>query len=164
MKTKFLALVMVIATLVLLTGCLSTTERTIKDKAGNKVTIDQNNGKLKLKDKTGERSAEFGDNVKLPKDFPKDIPIYKGAKVQTSISTKNDKGTTKIVSFEVEASQKKVSDFYQKALNKSGYRISGTFSSNKLTTFSADRDNAKVVMSIAQNKNKSIVSINVTEK
>jgi len=164
MKKRLLALALIISALFLLSGCLSTTEKTVTDKNGNKVTVDGKNGKLKIKNKKGEGQAEFGDNVKLPKDFPKDIPIYKGAKINTAITTKNDSGTSKMVTFEVKSSLQKITDFYQKELNNSGYRISGTFSSNKLATFTAEKDNTKLVMSIAQNKNKSIVSINVTEK
>lgn len=164
MKKRFFAVALIAATLFLLSGCLGMTEKTIKDKAGNKVTIDEKNGKINLKNKEGKTSAEFGENVKLPKDFPKDIPIYKGEKIKTAMSTKDDQGTAKLVTFEVSDSLEKVGDFYQKELNDSGYRISGTFSADKLTTFSAEKDNTKVVMSIAQDKDKTIVSINVSEK
>ena len=108
MKKNLLAIALIVAALFLLSGCLSMTEKTVKDKDGNKVTIDENKGKVKIKDKTGETSAEFGGSGKLPKGFPKDIPIYKGAKIETSISSKNEQGTTKLVSFEVKSSLQKV--------------------------------------------------------
>jgi len=164
MKRRLLALSLIVAALFLLSGCLSTPEKTAKDKTGNKVTVDGKNGKVKIKYKKGWSSTESGDNVKLPKGFPKDIPIYKGAKVKTARTLKNYRGTSKLVIFEVKSSLQKVSDFYQKELSDAGYHISGTFSSDKLTSFSAEKDNAKVGIRIFRKNDIISAYINYTKK
>ncbi|HEX21231.1 MAG TPA: hypothetical protein ENH19_01085 [Actinobacteria bacterium] len=164
MKRRLLALSLIVAALFLLSGCLSTTERTVKDKAGNKATIDKKNVKVKIKDKNGETSAELGGSGKLPKGFPRDVPIYKGAKIKTSISTKNEQGNGQMVTIEANSTLKKVGDFYMKELSSSGYKSTGKFSQDNLLTIIYEKDNVSVTVIITQLKDKTSANINVLEK
>jgi hypothetical protein len=54
---------------------------------------------------------------RLPDDFPKDIPLYKDAKILTS--GKSEGITT--VTFEIDDKAKSVGDFYKQIMPKNGY-------------------------------------------
>jgi hypothetical protein len=60
-------------------------------KATNNVDVKRNGGQVTIKSKDGENSVSAGDNVKLPADFPNDVPIYKPStlKYATESSKKN---------------------------------------------------------------------------
>jgi len=62
-------------------------EAAIKAATGNGVQLDQEGEKVTLKTADGDVTVHGGDNVSLPGDFPDDIPLPDGYKVESMLET-----------------------------------------------------------------------------
>ncbi|HEY8490234.1 MAG TPA: hypothetical protein VIO14_04500 [Dehalococcoidia bacterium] len=83
------------------------------------------------------------DNAKLPDNFPKEFPIYEGAKVTftlTSSAGSGQSGNAWTVSWETKDSVEKVTKFYQDNLSKNQWTISATSTDSSGASFFIDRD------------------------
>ena len=94
-------------------------------------------GKVTFTDtKTGQTINIGGE--KLPDTFPKDFPIYPGAKVVSSVSNiQQGKGNGLLVTFTIPSGQglNKVVPFYKSGLNTSGWTITSSFDSDTIQTW-----------------------------
>jgi hypothetical protein len=54
-----------------------------------------------------------GEGVKLPDDFPKDVPVYPGAKIASSVSAARTDTAGHMVTFQTSDSPEKVAAFYK---------------------------------------------------
>jgi hypothetical protein len=112
---------------------------TYKTKDGE-VTVNQKNGQATIEGNTKEgkfkvSSGEQG--VALPDDFPKDVPIYKGATVKTAMQTKD----MVMVHFRVPtASFAEVAKYYQDELKGQGWEIEATVNLGEASTVSAKKE------------------------
>lgn len=83
-------------------------ERAIEESGGGDVDVELNSGKL-------------------PEDFPKEFPVYRGAKVVSSVKgqdlTGRQGGTGWLVNFETKDDTEKVTAFYQENLAKSPWTL-----------------------------------------
>ena len=59
-------------------------EKSLKNSGASDAKVDLSQGKMSIKTDTGEMVMSTGDSVSLPADFPKDIYVIKGAKIQTA--------------------------------------------------------------------------------
>lgn len=75
-------------------------------------------------DETGLEGI-FGNGAKVPDDFPKDVPLYPGARPTANMSAAGE-GT--LVVFEVSDGPEKVYDFYQDQLASGGWEIASSAS------------------------------------
>lgn len=67
--------------------------------------------------------GEVSVSGKLPDNFPKDFPIYKGAKVQGSYTGKNEGVSGTVVTWETGDSIDKVKDFYSNAFQSGAWPV-----------------------------------------
>ena len=96
---KYLALLIpALASLAILAGC-GGDSKTVKIPGGGEVSV----------------------SGKLPDNFPKDFPVYKGAKVQGSYTGKNEGVSGTVVTWETGDSIDKVKDFYDKAFQSGAW-------------------------------------------
>jgi hypothetical protein len=65
----------------------------------------------------------------LPKDFPEDFPIFKGAKLTGSVEGEQEGQTGYFVTWETDSSVEEVTDFYKEELDKDPWKTTGTFAS-----------------------------------
>jgi hypothetical protein len=65
------------------------TEGIVNQATGGKVKLDENNNTVSFTDDQNGGSVAFGDNVSIPKDFPKDAPIYPGAKAMGVVMSRS---------------------------------------------------------------------------
>jgi hypothetical protein len=63
-------------------------EKAIERQSGGKAKVDLDASKqtVTIKTKEGEFVAASGEGVKIPADFPKDVPVYKDAKILMAVS------------------------------------------------------------------------------
>lgn len=54
-----------------------------------------------------------GDAVKLPDDFPKDVPVYPGAKIASAVSAAQSGASGHMATFQTSDSPEKVTSFYK---------------------------------------------------
>ena len=71
--------------------------------------------------KVGNVEIQAGGGMKLPDDFPKDLPIYAGAVIKTHVLSKQGDHTTGMLHMEVPATVEKVSEFYRAELKSQGW-------------------------------------------
>ena len=158
---KLLLFILLIA--LFLAGCArNITDKRVERPTGGKVKVDEKKGSVQFKDKQGKGSAEFGDNVKMPEAFPKDIPIYSSAKIKSAISSKSGKSTVVMVTFETRDGIAKVGDYYKGALTANGYGITATQAAGNLITLSAEKKQTKVTISVNGGNNRTAVLISVS--
>lgn len=98
-------------------------------------------GKTKTVSVPGGGKVSVSD--KLPDNFPKDFPVYKGAKIVASYSGKQDNQEGFFVSWETGDAVDKVKSFYSDAFDKGPWKSSGTFDSSDSSVLSASNADAK---------------------
>jgi len=124
------------------------------DTAGKKMTIKD--------DKTGAE-INIGTEGKIPADFPKDFPIYPGAKVEGNISgaeNKAGKGFWLILSTTDDAA--KVAAFYEANLSKSGWEIGSTMNIGSSATWEVTKGDTTGSVIVGSDDNAKGTSIVIT--
>jgi hypothetical protein len=126
-------------------GCGKKTTYTSKD---GEVTVDKSKGEVTFEGKSKDGKVKISANeagVPLPDNFPKDVPIYKGAVVKVA----STQGKTMMVHLNVSASMAEVFKYYQDQLKEQGWEIETTMSlgeGNMLAAKKAERKCTAMVM------------------
>jgi hypothetical protein len=86
-----------------------------------KVSYSSDGKAVEVQTPQGTARVSAGDTASVPADFPKDIPIYPGARVTASFSGSGAGGSGEMVTFETNDPPEKVGAYYKS-------RLSGRFS------------------------------------
>ena len=132
--------------------------------SGCKSPVAKKKSTYNYKNEKSEGRAEVGENLKMPDNFPRDVPVYKNAKVIATNTNKADKTELIIVTLETDDSLKDVGEFYEKELAKNGFDIENRFDTDKSIALSTKKGDMSVVVAITRNNDKTILGINVTTK
>jgi hypothetical protein len=123
---------------------------------GEKIKVDQKIGAVEVtgvgKDGTARVSTD-GKGIALPSNFPKDIPIYSGAKVMSSVEANGEQMLTLQTSDSVE----KVDEYYAKSLKDENWTIEATMKLPQANTYSTKKENRKLSVNIAQGDTTTII-------
>jgi hypothetical protein len=103
--------------------------------------------------------ASIGDEVEIPAEFPKDVPIFPSSTPMASMSSP-DEGM--IVTFKSSEGQQAIFDFYQSSLVDGGWKIVEDAVYTSQFSLDATKDNRKVSVVVAGTQGDSRVSIIVT--
>lgn len=119
MSKKILILMVVSA--VFSVGCAQkvaekAVERAIEKETGGKAKVNTQEGTMELETKEGK--VQIGTN-KLPEGFPDDIPVYKDAKITSSL--KAEDGYSLTMNTEGDELQV-IADYYKSELEKEGWK------------------------------------------
>lgn len=101
-----------------LAGC-GGNERTVETGDGT-ITAEQDGEQVRIEGKTEEGrgyEGRFGEDVELPDDFPADVPIYPGARVQGTMLAEGNR----MVTLATSDAAAKVAAFYEERLGASGW-------------------------------------------
>jgi len=104
-------------------------------------------------------NASIGDEVEIPEEFPKDVPIFPGSTPMAFMSAP-DEGI--IVTFKSGEKQQDIFDFYQSSLADDGWEILENSKSSQKLAFDATKANRRVSVMVAGKKGDSRVSVIVT--
>jgi hypothetical protein len=104
-------------------------------------------------------NASIGDEVDIPEEFPKDVPIFPGSTPMAYMSSP-DEGV--IVTFRSSEKQQDIFDFYQSNLTDDGWEILKNPKSGQKLAFDAVKADRRVSVIIAGTKGDSRVSVIVT--
>ncbi len=162
MLGTLLVAVLVLSSMFMLAGCSRLTETATK-KAVEKstgVSVDEEEGKVKVRTKEGEAELEAGEN-KLPDGFPDDFPIYKGAKVASSTKMTLDQGTSYTVQLEAKESVSTVADYYKEALPDAAYKIEGTMETDGNVMYTLEGGG---IVQVMDQQGKTKIQITLMEK
>ena len=109
---------------------------------------------------TGKQfNASIGDEVEIPEEFPKDVPIFPGATPMAFLSAP---GEGIIVTFKSSEEQQDIYDFYQSSLADGGWEVVEDSMFGKQLSFDALKDSRKVSVIVAGTKGDARVSVIVT--
>jgi hypothetical protein len=115
---------------------------------GNNVTVDVAG--------PGGGKYQAGESVKLPADFPKDVPIYSGAKAKAVTTVQQAQN----VHFEVSAAMEKVADFYDTEMPRQGWKVIAAFRQPESCVFSGEK--GKRTVTVGLSRSEGVVQINIT--
>jgi hypothetical protein len=146
-------------------GCAKPSTQS-KEPADASVTVDQGNGKTKTKGRGADGSATNSNarKVKVPEDFPKDIPVYPGATPIIHQSVKN--GRT--LELKTSDAADKVTAFYKEKLKAEGWKQVSESSSQSLkegiTLLSNTKDKHTLSVVISHGENGTSLTLSVSTK
>jgi len=115
--------------------------------------------------KTGQTVNVGGE--KLPDTFPKDFPIYQGAKVISSVSNiQQGKGNGLLVTFTIPSGQglNKVVPFYKSGLSTSGWTITSSFDSDTIQTWAIAKGSTEGSVAITSERDQMTVIVTLGDK
>jgi hypothetical protein len=130
---------------------------------GEKVTVTKSgdNAEITFTGKDGEKmqmtsSAKGGS---LPKNFPKDAPIYPGAAVTISSNAKDGM----MVMLKTSDSLEKVKEFYEKALKEQGWDNENSVNMGQNMMLANKKDNRQLTVQIMSG-DETVIQIVLTEE
>lgn len=128
---------------------------------GQNVNVSGDGKNITVKTDKGDVTINSGGS--LPSDFPKDFPIYPGAKLTGSFSAKgtngeNSKGLS--VVWETNDDAAKIGSFYRSALASAGYTISTEYSQSNSTTLTFEKGDVSGFLGVTKgNDGKTAISV-----
>lgn len=116
-----------------------------------------------IESKTGQ-TVTVG-TEKLPDTFPKDFPVYPGAKVISSVSgIQQDKTNGIIVTFTTTDGLDKVVPFYKSGLSINGWTITSSFDSDSVQTWVIAKGSTQGNVSISSQKDLTTIQVALGDK
>jgi hypothetical protein len=89
---------------------------------GGKLSADGKSVTMESKDENGKKTtAEFSSNANIPEEFPKDIPIPKGAKIKGSVKNADGNNQAIILTYTVDMEIEELSKLYADYIKENGY-------------------------------------------
>ena len=137
-------------------------EEAIEASGGEKVDVDVAEDSLSIKVEDEGVELVMGEQVDVPDDFPKDVPIYPGAKVFGAISLKEDQQFT--VQAKTSDSPDKVVDYYQKELAGNGWIEEMTMSQPELKMLTYSKDGRTVSAMVAKEDEGTVITLTVGKR
>ena len=153
-----------IAVVLTVGGVACSRSRTYTSKDGS-VTVEQNGkdaGSMTFTGKNGEKVAITMDGGKVPDDYPKDVPLYAGAKVIMS-NTASEKHAKHLVMESTDPADK-IADYYKKGLESNGWKIEGTMNMGEMNMFTAAKENRQLVIQIVNSADKRTITQILSDK
>jgi len=158
-RTILLGLILGVA---LVCGCRKSTTYTGPD--GTKATINKS-GKdveITMHGKKGEtvRVAGGEGGVALPEGFPKDVPIYPGAKVAASVKSQDGMHVT----LQTSDAAGKVSAFYKEQMKANGWEMKTTMDMPQGTMLAGEKGGQSLNAMVLSDDKATIVTLTVTKE
>lgn len=124
---------------------------------GESVDIDQEGEKVSIKSEEGEIS--FQEGGELPENFPKDFPIYPGAKLAGSWTASSEETEGVSLIWETSDSINKVTDYYKEKLTELGWESSFTSETEDSMTLMFEKDDTSGFVGITTEDSKTVISL-----
>jgi hypothetical protein len=137
-------------------------KNTYKTKDGE-VTVDRTGGKITIEGKSKEGTVTVTasqNGVALPDNFPKDVPIYKGAVVQVA----STQGKTMLVHLNVDAAVADALKYYQAELKSQGWQIDSTMNMGDGSMLVAKKGHRQCSALVMKQEKGAMVQLSVTQE
>lgn len=126
-------------------------ESLIEGASGGKVDVNAEDGSYSIESEDGTSSIGYGDNQKLPEDFPKDdIPYLKEKAVTFVITSENEGKQTWSVTTSVDESYEEATAFFEDRIKSPEYSETSNFGFGDSKTFYGVKDSYTVSVSITR--------------
>ncbi|MEK7174494.1 MAG: hypothetical protein AAB759_02445 [Patescibacteria group bacterium] len=138
----------------------SASERTLESLTGGKVNVDSGSGEVTVKTDEG---TWVGSN-KLPADFPSDVPLYPGAKVQSSVSAAQEQGGGNYVGLETSDAAASVASWYKAEIVANGWKVTLNMDASGSSLLGGSKDNRELMVTVSEDGGKTTIGIAVSQK
>ena len=130
-------------------------EKVIEAATGGKAQVNTDNGEVTVKTDQGTYST----SDKIPSDFPSDVPVYSGAKVQSSVATSQQQGSGHYLALETTDSLDKVSAWYKSQVVDKGWKIESDATIQGTLILGATKDTRQLSVSVSDDGNGKVAII-----
>ncbi|MBW7864895.1 MAG: hypothetical protein GX580_06960 [Candidatus Hydrogenedens sp.] len=110
----------------------------------------------------GTVTAQYGEGAKLPADFPKDVPVLDGLKIEAAVAN-GDKGEF-TVSGKTTAGMDDVLSFYKDKTTAQGWKETMSMNAGEMYTFMCEKDSRALSVMMVKEEDGTMVSLSVTPK
>lgn len=145
---------------------ISEGQMTITDGEGKKTVSYSGNGdNFTMKTDKGTFTSTSGENAKVPEGFPKDVPIYAGAKVLASSSMPEQ--NTYMVQLESKDTLENVGAYYKKEMAAQGWKEESSMSQagdSPLQMLSCSKGDLAAMIMATSEDGKTMISLTVNKK
>jgi len=136
-------------------------EKSLKNSGASDAKVDLSQGKMSIKTDTGEMVMSTGDSVSLPADFPKDIYVIKGAKIQTALKMPD----RYMIQLSIEQEKSKVANTYVSEMKAQGWTSDTSMDTGDTSIRIFKKDKRQTAVNIAKKDSASEVMLtSTTEK
>lgn len=165
MNKKILTIAGVVAVLVVAGAASqwlgkSATERAIEAATGGNADVDVSDNNVTVKTDQGTWST----SDKLPADFPTDVPVYPGAKVQGSVASAGQDNTGHYAGLETTDALDDVIAWYKKEVKSAGWTIVTDATVNGSLILSATKDSRGLSVTVTKEGDKVVVGLVVANQ
>lgn len=135
-------------------------EKSIESASGGQAKVNISGKDVTVQTKEGTYSS----GTTLPSDWPQDVPVYAGAKVEYSGSSNGKDGRNGYAAVLTSADPSdKVVEFYKKELAAKGWVVTGTQQASGISVITAEKGVQKVGVSLASENNQTRITIGVSQ-
>jgi len=134
-------------------------EKSMKNSGAKDAKVDLSNGKMKIATEDGEVEMSTGDSVSLPADFPKDVHVIKGAKVQMAMKVPQGQ----MVQLQLSQSVKQVASVYDTEMKAQGWTQEAAMDMGEAHSAVYHKDKRQVSLMISKTDDGSEVMITETK-
>ncbi len=115
---------------------------------GGTMTVSGNGEHFSVKDASGKQTVDINANGVTPTNLPDYVPVYPGAKVQSSVVGAGDKGNGGSIVIQTNASIADVVAFYKQKAAASGFSETMNMASAGTTMFTAASSDKKKTIEV----------------
>lgn len=124
------------------------TEGILGKATGGKVDVDKDGEEVRFKDNQTGNEVAYGEDLKVPDNFPKSVPLYPDAKIKgIMISGSEDKNATLTMGTEDELA--KVLAWYEDKMSDGDWQQDQSWSFDGMETRSYSKGEEKIALSIS---------------
>jgi len=167
MSTKMIVTIIGVLVLVIVTGSAasrffgkSAAEQAIEAATGGKANIDASKGEVTVKTDDGTWSS----SDKLPANFPSDVPLYPGAKVQGSVVAAQQQGSGHYAGLETVDTIDKVVSWYKAEVVAKGWQVTANFEAGGGVMIGGSKDTRDLVVTVSKEGDKTVIGLVVSQK
>ncbi|MDQ6705561.1 MAG: hypothetical protein M3Z85_06315 [Acidobacteriota bacterium] len=128
---------------------------------GGTVSIEQkgnDSSSMKITGRDGKQVSIDMNTGSMPSDYPKDVPVYSGAKVVIAQAISEKNGSHLML--ETADSAAKIIEYYKKELDANGWKTEASMDMGAMSIITATKDKRQLVIQVVGDNNKR--SINQT--
>jgi hypothetical protein len=132
-------------------------EKSLRSSGAKNADVDLAKGKMTVKTAEGETEMSFAESASLPADFPKDVFVLKGAKIQMAM--KSPQGF--MVQMKSELPMGKIAESYSAEMKAQGWAQEASTDMGEMSSRSFKKEKRQVVVIVSTSDGASDVMLNV---
>jgi hypothetical protein len=152
----------ILACLLALSGCGQSSdeqaiEKSMGDSAGETASVDLSGNQIEISTEQGKINVASGEGVAVPAGFPKDIYLYEGARIMTSMTMPQGQ----MLTLETADPAARVDDAYDATMSAAGWKREMAMDSADGRMFSYAKDNRHAQVTIVADSDDAKTTITV---